>query len=98
VHYRRDYQRFVLNDSVSLITDEGREKRFLLKDLSARGAGIIGNFSLNLNESVKAIINAPLFFDRPISKAAKVVWCQKIDGDLWQGGLDFGLEEKIAIL
>jgi hypothetical protein len=47
---------------------------------------------------VKAIINAPLFFARPISKAAKVVWCQKIDEGLWQGGLDFGLEEKTAIL
>lgn len=60
--YRRDYQRFLLNDSTSLITNEVREKRFLLKDLSTRReAGIIDNPPLNIKESVKVIINAPFF-------------------------------------
>ena len=97
MYYRRDYQRYILNDSASLTTNEGIEKDFLLKDLSARGVGIVGNSPLNINEDVKVIINAPLFFDRPVSKAAKVVWCQKIDENLWQVGLDFGEEEKIKI-
>jgi len=97
VPYRRDYQRFLLNDSASLITSEGIEKRFLLRDLSVRGIGIFGNSSLYLDEKVKVVINAPLFFERPVARHAKVAWCQKIGADLWQGGLDFGLDGRMII-
>jgi len=93
--YRRVYQRFILNDSASLVTQEGTEKRLILNDLSATGAGVFGDCSLNINEKVTVIISAPFFFSKPICKQAKVVWCKKIDRNLWQGGLDFGLDNKI---
>lgn len=95
---RRDYQRFICNNSVSLLAKEGIEKRFLLKDLSTRGAGIVGSYSLDINERVKVIINAPLFFDKAVSRHAKVAWCQKLDENSWQGGLDFGEDNKITFL
>lgn len=93
---RRDYQRFILNDSISLVTEEGSENRFLLKDLSTRGAGIVGISPLDINERVKVIINAPLLFDKSVNRNAKVVWCKKIDTNFWQGGLDFGEDNKIT--
>lgn len=98
MYYRRDHTRFLLNNSVCVITDEGIEKHFLLKDLSIRGVGIIGNFSLKVNERVEAIIDAPLFLKRPISKTAKVAWFEKIGNNFWQGGLDFGVADRIPNL
>ena len=91
--YRRSYERFILNDSASVVTKEGKETSLLVKDLSARGIGVIGDSPFDINEKVTMVINAPFFFDRPISKQAKVVWCRKIDQNLWQAGFDFGLDE-----
>lgn len=91
--YRRSYERFILNDSASVVTKEGEEKSLLVKDLSARGIGVIGDSAFGINEKVTMVINVPFFFDRPISKQAKVVWCKKIDQNLWQAGLVFGLDK-----
>lgn len=87
-----------MNDSLSLFIKEGSERRTILKDLSARGAGIIGDSHLEINGKITTIINAPFFFDRPICRQATIVWCQKLDNNLWRGGLDFGIDNKIEIL
>lgn len=91
--YRRAYNRFILNDSAYIITQDGSERPLLLKDLSARGAGVFGNYPLGVDEIVKVIISAPLFFDTPISTSARIVWCNKVDINAWEAGLDFGLRE-----
>lgn len=91
--YRRMYERFILNDSASVITKEGKEERLLLKDLSVGGAGVTGNASLDINEIVAVVIKAPFFFGKPIYKQARVAWCEKVDTNLWESGLDFGLDK-----
>ena len=84
-----------MNDSVALLTSQGIERGAILKDLSARGAGIISDFPFKLSEKVTAVISAPFFFDSPVHRQATIVWCQRIDKNLWQGGLDFGIDNKI---
>jgi len=80
-----------------LVTRDGREKRVILRDLSSRGVGIAGNYSLDVGEEVAVTIQARFFFDQPIYRQAKVIWCQKIDDNFWQAGLDFGLDNKIDL-
>jgi len=96
--YRRDYRRYILCDSIALLTKGGAEKIALLKDLSARGAGVVADEPLQANEKLAVVISAPFFFDQAVSKRAAVVWCKKIDNRLWQAGLDFGLDNKIVFL
>lgn len=95
--YRRAHERFFLDSSASLITQKDTTKHLSLKDLSARGAGVVGDWPLSINERVAIIINASFFFDKPVSKQAKVVWCKKMDCELWQAGLDFGLDNLIDL-
>lgn len=93
--YRRDYKRFIVNDSVSLVTDNGVERPLILEDLSARGAAVVGDYPFRINEKVNVVIHAPFFFDKPALKEAKTVWCKKISENLWQAGLDFGIDNRI---
>lgn len=97
VYNKRDYQRFSLDGSATLIVNKNLKRPLILKDLSARGVGVIGSFPLNLNEKVEVIMNTSFFFDKPLYKKAKVSWCNKIDENLWQAGLDFGLDNKINL-
>ena len=91
--YRRAYERFIFNDSASLFTKDGTEERLLLKDLYAGGAGVFGNYPLNINEIVTVTINAPFFFKRSFSKWARVAWSKRVDTNAWEAGLDFSLIE-----
>ncbi len=93
--YRREYPRFILNDSASLITKEGQEINLIVKDLCVRGAGVISNSALDIGRKEQVVINAPCLFERPLAKEVKVAWCRQIDKNLWQAGLDFGLANKI---
>ncbi len=92
---RRDYERFIVNDSVSLVTDNGVERPLILEDLSARGAAVVGDYPFRINGKVTVVIYAPFFLDRPALKEAKTVWCKKINERLWQAGLDFGMDNLI---
>ena len=93
--YRREYPRFTLNDSASLVNREGQEITLIVKDLCVRGAGVISSSELKVGNRENIVINAPCFFERPLAKEAKVAWCRKIAENLWQAGLDFGLADKI---
>ena len=93
--YRREYPRFILNDSASLTTKEGREITLIVKDLCVRGAGVISDSALEVGQKEKVVINAPCFFPQPLAKEVKVAWCHRIGKNLWQAGLDFGLVNKI---
>ena len=95
--HRRGYQRFQLQAQATLIAESQLERPSILKDLSARGAGVVSNEPLNLNEKVEIVIFVPYFFDAAVHRKAKVVWCNRIDEQLWQAGLDFGLDIKIDL-
>lgn len=94
---RRDYERFIVNDSASLITANSIERPLILEDLSARGAGVIGDYPFRINEKVTVVIYAPFFLDSPALKQAKAVWCKKINENMWQAGLDFGMDNLLNL-
>lgn len=89
--YRRAYERFIFNDSATLFTKDGTEKSLLLKDFSAGGAGVFGNYPLDINETVTVTIDAPFFFKQPFSKRARVAWSKRVDTNAWEAGLAFSL-------
>jgi len=62
-----------------------------LKDLSNLGAGVFGNFPLDVDNIVKINIHSPFLFDKIASKQARVVWCRKVDINAWESGLNFTL-------
>ena len=92
---KRSYQRFYVGTSAILIFKDNLKETFLLKDFSPRGGGIFGHHPLQINEKVAIIFKVPLLFDRPIRKEAKIAWCNKLQEDVWEGGLDFGLDNLI---
>lgn len=95
--YRRSYERFLMSIWAEIsVIKENLEKRVIIKDLSARGAGVVCSYPLSLNEKVVIMIKA-LFSDEPVNREAKVIWCKKIKENLWQAGLDFGLDNKIEL-
>lgn len=75
--YRRDYKRFIANDSAYLITDNGVERLLILEDLSARGAAVVGNYPFRINEKVNVVIHAPFFFDKPALKKLRLSGAKK---------------------
>jgi hypothetical protein len=95
--YRRSYQRFILDAQATLVIDKNREEPSILRDLCPRGAGLLTQCSLGENEQVTVIMQVPYLFDNPVYKEAKVAWSKKIDENLWQGGLDFGEDNKIVL-
>jgi hypothetical protein len=98
IMYRREYNRFEINALAILITNKNVENTFLLKNISARGASVIGNFPLEVSNKLEIVIEIPFLCDEPIRKEAKIVWCKKISDKLWEGGLDFGLDNKISFI
>ena len=88
--HRRFYKRFNLDTSATLILPKNLRRPLILRDLSARGAGVVSNYSLNINEEIEITIAVSFFFNQPVYKKARVVWCNKVDEHLWQAGLDFG--------
>ncbi len=93
---RRAYGRYRLDDSATLVAENGTEEPSILKDISCRGAGVVTSQPLRLNDSLSIVINTSSLFNRPITRQARVAWCQQLASDLWQGGLDFGEANKIS--
>lgn len=96
--YRRDHQRFEVNTLAILVISKNHEKTFLLKNISARGAAVVGNHPLKINNKLTIIIQIPFLYEKPICKVARIVWCKKVNERLWEGGLDFGLDNKIDLV
>lgn len=97
IPYRRSYERYILEAQATLVIHKNKEKPSMLRDLSARGASVITDYPLMINEKMTIAINVPFLFDRFVYKEAKIVWCKKIDENLWQCGLDFGEDNKITL-
>jgi len=94
---KRAYGRYPLEDSATLVSANGIEEPSILKDISCRGAGVITSQALRLNDKLSIIIKPSSFFSRFITRQARVAWCQQIATNLWQGGLDFGEDNKIPL-
>jgi len=92
--YRRSHKRYNMDTQAALIVDKGLRKPLILKDISTRGAGIVSSFPLETN-SVEIAMALPFFFDKPVYRKARVAWCRKVSEKLWEGGLDFGLDNLI---
>jgi hypothetical protein len=91
--HRRAYQRYFMEASATLIDEENRQIPSILNDLSSKGAGVISRDPFQVRDRIGLVIRAPFFFDGPIQRKAVVAWCNKIDNNLWQIGLDFGLNQ-----
>lgn len=91
---RRSYERYKLDDSATLILNNKVEKSSILRDLSARGVGFVCDFPLKANEKIEIIIKSSLFVSS-MHKEASVVWCSKIERNLYRAGIDFGIDNKI---
>jgi len=96
-YQRRSFKRFLLNDSVVLITEENKEVRSILMDLSSAGAGIISGSALEADHRVKISLGESGLFNKPISGEVRVAWCKQVGVNLWHSGLDFGSDLKINL-
>jgi hypothetical protein len=74
----------------------GREADIILRDVGARGGGIVSTCPLPLNENLGIVIKIS-FFGAPVYRAAKVVWSRKVNEHLWTGGIDFGVDNPLDI-
>lgn len=87
---RRAFTRYLIGRSGVLILKNNLRESVIVNDLCPKGAGLYCNRSLDVGEEVEIIII--YFFDKLVQKKAKVVWCMKVDENLWRVGLDFGDE------
>lgn len=94
LYCRRSFFRYIVEASASLVIDKLR-KPAIVKDLCARGVCVFCNLPLEVSREIE--IEIVSFFDKPVYRKAKVIWSKEIDHDLWQAGLDFGLENLIEL-
>jgi hypothetical protein len=87
---RRAYQRYILEDSASLFTVDGKEEILLLNNLSGAGACVCGSYSFRMNEFVVVTVKAvsPIFRGL-FGKRVRVAWSKQIKPNFWEAGLDF---------
>ncbi len=95
--HRRSQERFKVDASAIIMAGQEVKQSAILKDLSARGAGILSNYLLKASQEVSVIIQAPFFFTGPLQREAKVAWSNKIKENLWEYGFDFGLDNQIEL-
>lgn len=96
--YRRSQKRYEIDASAILVINKNLEETFILKNFSARGAGVVSDYPLKTNDQVTIIFQFPFLFENPIRKEATVVWCKKLSEMLWESGLDFGLDNMINLV
>ena len=94
VPYRRSFFRYIVEASANLIIDKLRTP-VIVKDLCSRGVCIFSNLPLEVSREIE--IEIVSFFDKPVYRKAKIVWSKEIDDNLWQAGLDFGLDNLIEL-
>lgn len=90
--YRRSFFRYIVEASANLIINK-LKKPVIVKDLCPRGANIFSNYPLEVSKEIE--IEIVSFFEKPVYRKARVVWAKEIDNNLWQAGLDFGLDNLI---
>ena len=93
--FRRAYERFPAESSAEISSAKAREILTILTDVSAGGAGLVTNIPFEAMEKVGILIKSSIFFKEALKKKARVAWCKKVGFDLWQMGLDFGVDNLI---
>ncbi|MCX7927968.1 MAG: PilZ domain-containing protein [Candidatus Omnitrophica bacterium] len=93
--YQRNYERFPLGSQAIIDTEKIHGILSIVADLSSRGAGIISTVPFDPGENITITINRCFLFSEPIRRKAKVVWSKHIEQNLWQTGVDFGVDNLI---
>ena len=88
---RRVHDRFKVGTIITAVIGQNKKKSLIAKDLSVRGVGVIGNYSFKVGDAVTVIIQKP-FSQKCVQKKAKVVWCSELEQNMWEAGLDFGVD------
>ncbi|MBU0693758.1 MAG: PilZ domain-containing protein [Candidatus Omnitrophica bacterium] len=89
---RRSYKRFKVDTGGRLIVDKEIEKPLIVRDLSSRGVGVVANYPFEIDKKITIDMETPFFHDT-VRREARVIWCKKIEEDLWRAGLDFGMNK-----
>ncbi len=95
--HRREYKRFIVNGSANLIVNGYLYKPLIIKNLSSRGVCTFSDYPFTVKEKVKLIMIIP-FLKESVTIEAKVVWSKKIEGNFWETGLDFGINNLLELL
>jgi hypothetical protein len=95
--YRRAHERFPLGSQAEIATSRSANITSIVSDLSSRGAGIISTVPFDLGERVSLTLKPCFLFRQPIARRAIIVWCHKLDRDLWQAGVDFGSDNLVDL-
>lgn len=93
--HRRSYQRYIINTKAAVTALDNTSRELILDNLCARGAGVVSGFPLDAKSVIKITFNAPKIFNAPVTKEAHIAWCNKIGVNLWQAGMDFGLDNLL---
>lgn len=93
---RREYPRFKVEAYATLYLNKDTKKALRVRDISPRGIGGLIDFPIKVGEKLEILLLYP-FFDEPVNKEAKVVWCKEINKNTWEVGLDFGIDNKIDL-
>lgn len=89
---RRSFFRYIIEVSANLIVNNLKEP-VIVRDICCRGASIFCNYPLEISKEVE--IEIIYFFDKPVCRRARVIWSKEISANLWQTGLDFGLDNLV---
>jgi hypothetical protein len=95
-HYRRIHQRYRVDSAANVLVAGALDKPLVVKDVSARGAQVLGDHPFCVNERIELIMLLP-HFDDPVRRSAKVVWSKKIEDHFFQAGIDFGLTHLLSL-
>ncbi|MCX5702845.1 MAG: PilZ domain-containing protein [Candidatus Omnitrophica bacterium] len=95
MYKRRAYQRFIVEDKATLITNDKTEKLVSLKDISAGGVSVVTNSLPSVNDRLKLLIDAPNILNKTEIRDASITWCRKLSENSWQVGLSF--DNKVLI-
>jgi hypothetical protein len=95
--HRRIYERFPMESSASLTTEKDKYIAAILTDISAGGAGLVSSFPFDAREKVELRIKSCFLFKDDLKRKARVVWCNKLGSELWQAGLEFGMDNLIDL-
>lgn len=93
---RRAHPRFIIEGTGEVRAKNDRLQPTIVKDVSVRGARIIANFPLDVNQEIAIDIQSGILPEPVVQKKARVRWVNKIDENLWSIGLDFDLDNIIT--
>lgn len=86
---RRVHPRLIVDDTGEVLAENNQMQPIIVKDLSVRGAKIIGEFPLSVGQKIAIDIRSGILLEPSIRKEAQVRWANKIDKNLWAIGLNF---------